>query len=228
MIVVRRKPLEEILSFLAPYRKVLLLGCGSCSAVCLAGGEKETEEVACLLPVMAREKHMDLEVRAATCQRVCDWEFVEPALAGDDTPDAIVSFACGAGVNLVADHLGEKIRVFPGTDTLFIGATMEHGAWKEMCAACGACVLDSTFGVCPVARCSKGLLNGPCGGSKNGKCEINPETDCAWMKIVERAQALGRLDDLGKYIPPKNWATSHHGGPRRLAREELKIAKPQR
>ena len=114
MIVVRRKPLEEILSFLAPYRKVLLLGCGSCSAVCLAGGEKETEEVACLLPVMAREKQMDLEVRAATCQRVCDWEFVEPALAGDDKPDAIVSFACGAGVNLVADHLGEKIRVFPG------------------------------------------------------------------------------------------------------------------
>jgi ferredoxin len=227
MIVVRRKPLEDILSFIAPYRKVLLLGCGSCAAVCFAGGEKETEEIACLLPVLAREKQMDVEVRAATCQRVCDWEFVEPVLAGDDKPDAIVSFACGAGTNLLADRVG-ALRVFPGTDTLFIGATTEHGAWKEMCGACGDCVLDRTFGICPVARCSKSILNGPCGGSKNGKCEINPETDCAWMKIVERAAALGRLDDLGKYIPPKNWATSHHGGPRRVTREDLKIVKPQR
>ena len=226
MIVVRRKPLESILAFLAPYRKVLLLGCGSCAAVCFAGGEKETEEIACLLPVMAADKGMDLEVRAVTCQRVCDWEFVEPVLAGDEKPDAVVSFSCGAGTNLLADHLG-AIRVFPGVDTLFIGATTEHGQWQEMCSGCGDCVLDRTFGICPIARCSKSILNGPCGGSKDGKCEINPETDCGWIKIVERAQALGKLDDLAStYIAPKNWASSHHGGPRRVKREDLKIAKP--
>ena len=223
MIVVRRKPLDEIISFLSPYRKVLLLGCGTCSAVCFAGGEKETEEVACVLPLLAREKEMDIELRAATCQRICDWEFVEPVLSGGETPDAVVSFSCGSGTNLLADHL-EEIRVLPGTDTLFIGATVEHGVWQEMCLGCGDCTLDRTFGICPVARCSKSILNGPCGGSNEGKCEISPETDCAWVKIVHRAQSLGRLADLSQYIPPKDWATSHHGGPRRWAREDLRIA----
>jgi len=223
MIVVRRKPFDVILSYLRPYRKVLLLGCGTCSAVCFAGGEKETEEAACLLPLLAREKGMDLEVRAATPQRVCDWEFVEPILAVDEPPEAVVSFSCGAGVNLLAERL-DAIRVLPGADTPFIGATMEHGMWKEMCLGCGDCVLDRTFGICPVARCSKSIMNGPCGGSNQDKCKINPETDCAWIKIVEKAQALGRLDDLAEYVPPKDWATSNHGGPRKLVREDLRIA----
>jgi len=222
MIVVRRKPLEDILTFVADCRQVLLLGCGTCSAVCFAGGERETEEVACLLPLLAEEKGLEIEVRAATCERVCDWEFVEPVMSTDDTPDAVVSFSCGSGVNLLAEHL-DTIPVFPGTDTLFIGATMEHGVWNEMCLGCGDCILDRTFGICPVARCSKGILNGPCGGSKEGKCEIGNEIDCAWVKIVERAQALGRLDDLGRYIPPKDWSSSHAGGARRLVREDLRI-----
>jgi len=222
MIVLRRKPLEDILSFLAGYRKALLLGCGTCSAVCFAGGEKETEEVACLLPLMARQKQMDLEIRAATCERVCDWEFVEPVLAEDDKPDAIVSLACGAGTNLLADRL-DDIGILPGADTLFIGATVEHGVWTEMCSGCGDCVLDRTFGICPVARCSKSMMNGPCGGSNNGKCEINPDTDCAWAKIVERAEALGRLEELAEYVPPKDWAPSRHGGPRTHTREDLRI-----
>lgn len=222
MIVVRRKPIEKILSFLSSYKKVLVLGCGSCSAVCQAGGEKETEELACLLPLMAREKGMEVDIRAATCQRVCDWEFVEPVLAADEKPDAIVTLSCGAGTNLLADHL-EDIRVFPGTDTLFIGATREHGAWQELCDACGECVLDQTFGICPVARCSKSMLNGPCGGSSDGKCEINPDIECGWIKILERAQSLGELESLMEYVPPKNWATSRHGGPRQLIREDVKI-----
>lgn len=226
MIVLRRKPLEDILSFLSEYRKVLLIGCGTCSAICFAGGEKETEEVACLLPLMARQKGMEVEVRAATCQRVCDWEFVEPVLAADEKPEAIVSLACGAGTNLLADRL-ETIRVFPGTDTLFVGSTVEHGVWQEMCAGCGDCVLDRTFGICPIARCSKSMLNGPCGGSNEGKCEINPDTDCAWAKIIERAKTLARLGELAQYNPPKNWQPSHHGGPRKLAREDLRIAEAE-
>lgn len=227
MIVVRRKPLADILSFLAPHKSALLIGCGTCSAVCFAGGEKETEEAACLLVLLAREKGMELELRAVTCERVCDWEFVEPVLAADEKPEAIVTFSCGSGANLLADNI-DGIRVFPGTDTLFIGATVEHGVWKEMCAGCGDCVLDRTFGICPVARCSKSILNGPCGGSNQGKCEINPETDCAWIKIVERAEALGRLDGLAQYIPPKDWSASHHGGPRRLIREDLRIVEEER
>lgn len=222
MIVVRRKPLEDILAFLSPYHNVLLLGCGTCSAVCFAGGEKETEEVACLLPLLAREKGLEIEVTAATCERVCDWEFIEPVLSVDGMPEAIVSFSCGSGVNLLADHL-DTVRVFPGTDTLFIGATVEHGVWEEKCLGCGDCVLDRTFGICPIARCSKGILNGPCGGSNEGKCEIGDDVDCAWIKIIEHAQALDQMDELEEYIPPKDWATSHSGGPRKLVREDLRI-----
>ena len=165
-------------------------------------------------------------MRAATCERVCDWEFVEPVLNGDETPDAIVSFSCGSGVNLIAEHL-ETIPVFPGTDTLFIGATMEHGVWNEMCLGCGDCTLDKTFGICPVARCSKSILNGPCGGSHDGKCEVDDEIECVWVKIVERARTMGRLDELGQYIPPKDWSTSHSGGARRLLREDLRIVEQQ-
>lgn len=222
MIVVRRKPIDEILSFLSSYKKVLLLGCGSCSAVCLAGGEKETEELACLLPLVAREKGMEIDIRAATCERVCDWEFVEPVLSADEKPDAIVTLSCGVGANLLADHI-EDIRILPGTDTLFMGAAKEHGVWQESCAGCGKCVLDQTYGICPVARCSKSMLNGPCGGSNDGKCEINPDIDCGWIKILERAQSLGKLESLTEYVPPKDWTTSRHGGPRTLIREDVKI-----
>jgi ferredoxin len=222
MITARRKPLDKILSFIAPYKKVLLLGCGSCVAVCFTGGEKETEELACVLPLMAREKGLDLEIRAATCTRVCDWEFVEPVLADDEKPDAIVTLSCGTGVNLLADRIPD-IRVFPGTDTLFMGANVEHGVWKEYCSGCGDCVLDRTFGICPVARCSKSIMNGPCGGSNDGSCEIDPDTECGWIKIIERGQSLGHSESLTEYVPPKNWGTSQHGGPRRLIREDLKI-----
>ena len=226
MIVVRRKPMETILSYLAPYRHVLLLGCGTCSTVCFAGGEKETEELACLLPMMADQKGMELDITGTTCQRLCDWEFVEEVFAGDEQPAAVVSLACGVGHNLLANHL-EGIRVFPGTDTLFMGATIEHGLWQEMCIGCGDCVLDRTFGICPVTRCTKSILNGPCGGSTDGKCEIDPNVDCGWIKIIERAQSLGQLNDLAEYVPPKDWSTSHHGGPRKLEREDLKIARAE-
>jgi len=226
MIVVRRKPLEVMLDYLEPYNNVLLMGCGTCSAVCFAGGEKETEEVACMLPLMADDKGLNIEVRAATCERICDWEFVEPVLSGGDVPDAVVAFSCGAGINLLADRL-ETMPLFPGTDTLFIGANIEHGVWYEMCLGCGDCIVDKTFGFCPVARCSKSILNGPCGGSHDGKCEIGDEVDCVWAQIVERARVMGRLDELGQYIPPKDWATSHSGGPRQLIREDLKIVTEQ-
>ncbi len=222
MIVLKPKPMEWIVEKVAPLRKVVVLGCGTCATVCFAGGEREVEEMCCLLQLALRDKKPEAEFEGLTCERVCDWEFVEPIQETLARADAILSLACGAGSNLLAERL-EHVRIIPGVDTAFLGANMGPDGWSEMCAACGDCIIDQTFGICPVARCAKTLLNGPCGGSKDGKCEINDQVECAWAKIVERATALGRLDELERLIPPKNWSTARDGGQRSLKRADLGI-----
>jgi len=131
----------------------------------------------------------------------------------------VLSLACGAGVQALARRYA-KTPVLPGVNTTFIGVLETQGVFTEECSGCGNCRLDIFGGICPVTRCAKKLLNGPCGGSQNGKCEINPETDCAWQLIIDRLKTLGQMDNLRKYIPPKNWCTSLSGGPRKLVRED--------
>jgi len=220
MIVMKQKPLDRILDRLRAFRKVVVLGCGTCSTVCFAGGEREVEELCCSLQLALRESHAEVEFEGVTCKRACDWEFLEPMADSLRGAEAILSLACGAGTNLIADKL-PGVPVVPGVDTTFLGANAAPDAWSEMCAGCGDCILDQTFGVCPVARCAKTLLNGPCGGTKDGKCEVNPETECAWAKIVERARALGRLGDLERIVPPKDWSSARDGGQRTLKRSDL-------
>jgi hypothetical protein len=120
---------------------------------------------------------------------------------------------------MVADRYS-KIPVLPGVNTTFIGVLEKQGLFTEKCLGCGDCVLDEFQGVCPVSRCAKRLFNGPCGGSKNGKCEVNSETDCAWQLIYDRAKASGQLEKLITYAPPKDWRTSYAGGSRKLLRED--------
>jgi hypothetical protein len=112
--------------------------------------------------------------------------------------------------------------ILPGTNTTFLGITERLGVWSERCAGCGHCVLDKTGGLCPIARCSKQLLNGPCGGSVNGKCEISKDVDCVWQLIIDRLSRLNRLEALEEIFPVKDWRPAGHGGPRRLIREDLK------
>lgn len=221
MIVVKQKPLEWVLDRLDGYRKVLVLGCGSCATVCFAGGEREVEELCCALQLALRERDAEIEFEGLACKRLCDWEFVEPLLDSIRSADAILSLGCGAGSNLLSDKLGNAV-VLPGVDTLFLGSNAGPEAWQEMCAGCGDCILDRTFGICPVARCAKTLLNGPCGGSHEGKCELR-EAECAWAKIVERAEALGRSAELEQVIPPKDWSAARDGGQRELKRSDLGI-----
>jgi hypothetical protein len=128
--------------------------------------------------------------------------------------------ACGCGVQEVARRFKEK-PVFPAVNTKFMGASERQGVWAERCQGCGDCLLGLTGGICPIARCSKRLLNGPCGGSSNGKCEINPDVDCAWQLIWERLKALGLESRYEDIAPPKDWRTSRDGGPRRIIREDL-------
>ncbi len=227
MIVADRKPLSEIFGFIAECRRVLVLGCGECVTVCQVGGEKEVAVLAQSLRLKAAAEGREIEFVENTVRRQCEPEFVEPILDGLDGVDAIVSLACGVGPNFLVDA-GCPVPVYPGVDTTFMGATVEHGEWKETCAGCGRCIVDLTGGLCPIARCAKAIMNGPCGGVRDGMCEIStPErpVPCVWVEIIERCRRLGTLERLEEVLAPKDWSPARHGGPRRRVREDLKIAR---
>lgn len=222
MIIAEGKPIKEILAMIEPFEKIIIAGCKGCVTVCSAGGEKEVGILASALRLARKTQGRSLEIKELTLERQCDTEYLEPMREYADQYQAIVSLACGAGIQFVA----EKFRhhpVFPGVNTQFIGVTEEQGVWTERCQACGQCVLDLTGGICPISRCSKSLLNGPCGGSKNGKCEVDPDIACGWQLIYDRLKELGQLDKLEVIISVKDWSKSRDGGPRRRVREDLRI-----
>jgi hypothetical protein len=167
---------------------------------------------------MQRGKTID--VKEITLERQCDPEYVEELVGYIDQAQAVLSMACGCGVQEVARRFKDK-PVFPAVNTEFMGASERQGVWAERCQGCGDCLLGLTGGICPIARCSKRLLNGPCGGSTNGKCEISPDVDCAWQLIWDRLKALGMEDRYEDILSAKDWRTSRDGGPRRIIREDL-------
>ncbi|MFC1978190.1 methylenetetrahydrofolate reductase C-terminal domain-containing protein [Chloroflexota bacterium] len=211
MIVGERKPFDEIKDKIQDCKKVLILGCGTCVSVCMAGGEKEVELLGSQLRLANQLEGRDIEIGEETIQRQCDKEYIEPIVEKAKNYDVVLSMACGAGVQLVSDML-EPMPVTPALNTCFIGVTEAEGVWSERCQACGDCVLDKTGGICPITRCAKNLLNGPCGGSEGGKCEIHTDVSCAWHLIIERLSKLGRLDELEAVVPPKDWNISLTGG----------------
>jgi len=215
MIVVKPKDAQWIIERVSAARRVAVLGCNTCAAVCFGGGERQVEELCCSLQIALRDRGQGIEGAGVTCERVCDWEFVEPVEGELRRADVIVSLACGAGSNLVGEKV-EDVPLIPGVDTVFLGTGKGGERWEELCAACGDCTIDQTFGICPVARCAKTLLNGPCGGSLDGHCEVNEEAECAWAGIIERARATGRLEELERVTPPKDWSSARHGGKRTL------------
>ena len=222
MIKAIGKPLEEIIEMIGDSKKVLIAGCGGCVTVCEAGGDKEVKVLASSLRLYYTQAGEEKELDEATVTRQCDMEYLEELADNMDKYDAVVSLACGAGVQYMAERYKDK-PVFPGVDTCFIGVNLERGVYSERCQACGKCILASTGGICPVARCSKRMLNGPCGGSEGGKCEVDKEIDCGWHLIYERLKALGQLDRFETPVDPKDWSTSRDGGPRKIVREDIKI-----
>jgi len=221
MIVGEQKPLEEIKEMVADHERILVLGCGTCVTVCFAGGEKEAGILASALGMATKIDGQDKVFDEATVQRQCEWEFLDAIEDTIKDHDLILSMACGIGVQAIVERFPEA-DVAPAINTTFLGLPEEHGLWTERCAACGECILHRTAGICPIARCAKSLLNGPCGGSQDGKCEIDPEVPCAWQLIYDRLKAQGRLDQMMEIIPVKDWSTSRDGGPRRLVREDLR------
>jgi ferredoxin len=217
MIVGNRKSLQEILELLKPYKKILLLGCRECITVCAAGGEREVGVLASEL-----KDGQELEIKEHTLERQCDFEYIDQIKPFAGEYEVIVSMACGAGIQYVAERFPKQV-VLPAINTTFLGVTLEQGLWAERCQGCGECILHLTGGVCPVARCAKSLFNGPCGGSSNGKCEVNKETDCAWQLIINRLKELGQLEKYEEIIPAKDWSSSRDGGPRTRVREDLRL-----
>jgi ferredoxin len=219
MIVAKQKPLAELKEMLRPYDKVLILGCGTCVKTCFAGGEDEVAALASALRLVYAQDGKTIKTEELTVERQCEDAFIQEAAVAVSRNQAVLSLACGAGVQALARRFAKSV-LLPGVNTTFIGVLEKPGLFTEECSGCGDCELDTFGGICPVTRCSKRLMNGPCGGSKNGKCEVSPDIACSWQLIIDRLTALGQLDKLKRYIPAKDWRPSLSGGPRRLVRED--------
>lgn len=209
--VTEQKSWEEISRSLERSDSVYLIGCGTCATMLHTGGKTELLEMKDKLEAEGKRVSGWMVIPAA-----CD-ALTETALrqAADDidAADSLLVMTCAFGVQTVADHSAK--RVHPGLNTLFIGRESD-GRITELCVQCGNCVLDVTGGICPIAACAKGLMNGPCGGSVAGVCEISPDVPCAWQLVIDRMAALGRLEELAEIQPVRDWGASLAGGPRRI------------
>jgi ferredoxin len=220
MIIADKKPIEEIIEQITPFENILILGCNECVTVCEAGGKKEVEILASALRMYFLNQGREVNIDEETIERQCDHEYLEVLRGRVGRYQAVVSLACGVGVQFMAETY-KTLEIFPGVNTCFLGATESRGVWVERCQACGACILARTGGICPVARCAKRVMNGPCGGSTKGKCEIDKSLDCVWQLIIDRLKNLGRLDEYETVAPIKDWSSDRAGGPRKVIREDV-------
>lgn len=214
MIITEQKPFEDISKFLAPFNSVFICGCSECATICKTGGEEEVEAMEEELEEAGKTIPGGVVLDPA-CHRLNNKRLFRENKGEIDSSQALLVLACGNGTQTVA-RITDK-PVYPGCNSLFLGEIERAGIFEERCQLCGDCLLDITGGICPVARCSKGLLNGPCGGSVEGKCEVDPEIDCAWQLIIDRLKDQGNLETLKKILPPKDWSTSSAGAPRSLS-----------
>jgi ferredoxin len=222
MIVASGKSIGEIKGLLAGHDRVLFAGCGTCVTVCLAGGEREVGIMSYAIRMARRLDGRPIEIEQMTIERQCENEFIADLAPAAERNDAILSFGCGAGVQAIAERFPEK-PVYAALDTQFLGILEEQGIWAEKCLGCGSCLLARFGGICPITRCAKRLLNGPCGGSSEEGCEVDPTRPCAWQLIYRRLEAIGQIDNLNEIVPPRDWRTSWQASPRGIVREEHRI-----
>ncbi len=200
--ITEQKPLEEVTQYLDKYNRIYLIGCGTCATMLHTGGKSEVLEMKDKLETAGKKVTGWMVIPTA-----CD-ELTRDALRENtkdvEAADCILVLACAFGVQTVALYTDKP--VYPALNTLFIGKEESPGYFTEVCMQCGECVLGRYAAICPITRCPKGLLNGPCGGSKNGKCEQEPEHDCAWILIYERLKKWGELDKIKEFVPPKDYS----------------------
>lgn len=203
-----QKKIDVILNYLQPEEKVFVVGCGNCAEKCKSGGLAEAQEMADRL----KNKGVSVVGYSSTPTGVglCGLPGVKTMLneehaATVESADSFLVLACGQGVHTVIDAT-DGASVYPGCDTIFGGETIKPGVIKEYCSLCGDCVTAFTAGLCPMTLCSKQLMNGPCGGAKDGKCEVDRDKDCGWLLIYQRLEKEGKLDLMEAYYEPKNYA----------------------
>ena len=220
MIVADQKSLKEILEMVQDHNKILIIGCNGCVTVCNAGGLREVEILSSSMKLARKKQGKDIEIDIKVLERQCDIEYIEEISDVVNAYDAVISMACGVGPQFLSEMYKDQI-FYPGLNTTFFGGATQHGVWEERCAGCGTCAIHVFDGLCPIARCAKSLMNGPCGGSSNGVCEINKDTECIWDSIVRKKMEAGKLEDLVGVKGFKDWRSARDGGPRRSIREEL-------
>jgi len=210
--ITAQKPFDEISQSLSGVGAVYVVGCGTCATMCHTGGKSEVLDMKGKLEAAGKKVTGWMVVPTA-----CD-ELTKDALGENAkniaAADAILAMTCAFGAQTITLYTNKP--VYPALNTLFVGREEAPGHFIEVCMQCGNCILATTAGICPLVRCAKSLLNGPCGGSVDGKCEISPDTPCAWQMIYERLAALGQLDKLEEIVPPRDWSTSSAGGPRQI------------
>jgi hypothetical protein len=212
MLVSEPKPWEEVVGYLNGEDKIFIVGCKGCAEVSQTGGEPQ---------VLEMKQKLEQAGKTVTGYTVvdflCDRALVILRLkAREDevmAADSLLVMTCGVGVQATAAVVDKVTH--PACNTLNLGGA--RGEWRgsERCLECGDCLLDLTGGICPLTACTKSLINGPCGGAKDGKCEVEPDVrDCGWHLIYERLKKLDRLDRMKEVVPPK--AYSKMEPPKRL------------
>lgn len=205
MIITKQKPTDEILKCLEGAKHIFIAGCAQCAAVCKTGGEDEVKAMKEFLKGHGKDV-VAVEVWDPPCHLLEVKKRARENKAALDKADVILSMSCGDGCYTILHGTGKK--VVPATDTLFLGEVERAGHFTEACSLCGDCTLFMTGGYCPNTFCPKELQNGPCGGAKDGKCEVSPDIECGWLLIYNRLKEIGELDKMKKIHPPKDHSKS--------------------
>ncbi|MFC2044312.1 methylenetetrahydrofolate reductase C-terminal domain-containing protein [Chloroflexota bacterium] len=204
MIISEQKPLPEIMKSLEGEQRIFLVGCKGCAEACHTGGEAQVTEM---------KRKLEGDGKSVTGHTVvdflCDKALVKFSLSAHEkeinSADSILVMTCGIGVQATAKVVDKVAH--PACNTINVGGFQGEWRGEERCYECGECLLEYTGGICPLTACTKSLINGPCGGAKNGKCEFEPEDrDCGWHLIYERLKKLNQLDKMRTILVPKDWS----------------------
>jgi len=204
MIITKKREFKKLMENLKNYDSLFLVGCSECASLCGTGGEPELESLKETLEAEGKKVTGTLLPKTG-CQTLGTKIELKKDKDACAAADAIIVLSCGAGTQSAVEIFPDK-PVYPANDTLFLGNMTRFQMFDERCSLCGECVLDKTGGICPVTACPKGLLNGPCGGTNDGKCEVSTDIECGWVRIYERMKRTGQIQEMKKPLKPKNWS----------------------
>jgi ferredoxin len=210
MIITKKREFKDLMENVKNYKSFFLIGCSECATLCGTGGEPELKSLRVALEAEGKQVTGTLLPKTG-CQTLGTKIELKKDKEACDAAEAVIVLSCGAGTQSAVEIFPDK-PVFPANDSLFLGNMTRFQMFDERCSLCGKCVLDKTGGICPVTACPKGLLNGPCGGTNDGKCEVSTDVECAWVRIYERMKRTGQLEEMRKSLEPKDWSAGRKPG----------------